>query len=121
MKMADDMKKIMVPIIRIFGSTASGQKCCLHVHNVYPHFYIKLSDDFIEKHKDLKSWLIAFEECCELKLRDAKTHPDKCIVICSNIILIDINVYSSKSDGSDYIRMNIDKATTKHSKYISHV
>lgn len=36
-------------------------------------------------------------------------------------IYVDINVYSSKSDGSDYIRMNIDKATTKHSKYISHV
>jgi len=30
-----------VPILRIFGVTKYGQKCCIHIHQVYPYFYIK--------------------------------------------------------------------------------
>ncbi|XP_036331979.1 uncharacterized protein LOC118743430 [Rhagoletis pomonella] len=29
-----------VPIIRVFGSSADGRKTCMHVHGVFPYFYI---------------------------------------------------------------------------------
>ncbi|XP_037953294.1 DNA polymerase zeta catalytic subunit [Teleopsis dalmanni] len=29
-----------VPIIRIFGANANGQKSCMHIHGVFPYFYI---------------------------------------------------------------------------------
>lgn len=30
-----------VPVIRAYGATRHGQRCCLHVHNVFPYLYIE--------------------------------------------------------------------------------
>lgn len=29
-----------VPVLRIFGPNASGQKCCLHLHGIFPYLYV---------------------------------------------------------------------------------
>jgi DNA polymerase elongation subunit (family B) len=33
------------PIIRIFGTTYRGQKCCLNIHNYFPYFYVEITND----------------------------------------------------------------------------
>ncbi|KAI8975441.1 hypothetical protein BDF20DRAFT_914372 [Mycotypha africana] len=52
-----DQKLANVPVLRIFGSTKAGQKACVHIHQVYPYFYVPFSipaecttEEEIQKH-----------------------------------------------------------------------
>ena len=41
-----------VPVIRVYGCTPGGQKICLHVHQVYPYFYVRYDDDLPDENLD---------------------------------------------------------------------
>lgn len=40
-----DRKIKQTTILRIFGSTFRGQKCCLNIHNYFPYFFIEINND----------------------------------------------------------------------------
>jgi DNA polymerase zeta len=35
-----------VPILRVFGPTPGGQSVCLHLHHIFPYFFLRLPPDF---------------------------------------------------------------------------
>lgn len=104
MKNKSENIQYYVPIIRIFGIALSGQKCCLHIHNVFPYFYIKINKEIIMK-GDLNGWIKIFEENCEFKLNDYSKNPQKYG-----------NVYTGKSDKNDIVEpdKNENKKIVKH-------
>ena len=37
----DNSSQHLVPIIRVYGISSIGKKTCVHIHQVYPYFYIE--------------------------------------------------------------------------------
>lgn len=42
------------PIIRIFGKASTGASCCLHLHQIYPYFYVEYVEDMSPEHGVLR-------------------------------------------------------------------
>lgn len=42
-----------VPVLRIFGSSSTGQAACVHVHQVYPYFYVEYPGKLDPRHGEI--------------------------------------------------------------------
>lgn len=40
-----------VPVLRLFGTTGLGQKCCMHVHNAFPYLFVLYPETHIDKNE----------------------------------------------------------------------
>lgn len=57
---SDLYKEPKVPVIRVFGSTETGQKVCAHIHGAFPYLYIEYEGS-LDPHEGLS---LLNSECC---------------------------------------------------------
>ena len=46
----DNSSLPQVPILRIFGSSSTNQTTCVHVHQVYPYFFVEYTGNLNQRH-----------------------------------------------------------------------
>ena len=39
-----------VPVLRIFGPSSTGKTACVHIHQVYPYFFVEYTGNLNHRH-----------------------------------------------------------------------
>ncbi|RXW22946.1 hypothetical protein EST38_g2913 [Candolleomyces aberdarensis] len=101
-----------VPVIRIYGTSSTGQKTCLHVHQVYPYCYIDYGGSL--KPRDVKSYiknlLRSLNHAVALSLKRSPDSP-KSRYIRGIILVKGIHFYGFHSSYSPFLKIMISDPT----------
>ncbi|XP_038059014.1 DNA polymerase zeta catalytic subunit-like [Patiria miniata] len=60
-----------VPVLRVFGATPLGQKTCLHIHGVFPYFYVKCGPQEFATDKDLRQFATSLDLALQVAMGKA--------------------------------------------------
>ena len=88
-----------VPVIRIYGASSFGETACVHVHQVYPYFFVEYLDELVHDHgMELPDHLITCLKCQNSRAlrRNISTiiEPCPCAILKTESRLASFAVYS---------------------------
>ncbi|KRX27877.1 DNA polymerase zeta catalytic subunit, partial [Trichinella nelsoni] len=63
-------KTTWVPVLRIFGLCSNGTKCCVHVHGVFPYFFVQSPED-----DPCSKWLSEFKRLLNFQIKNQMQTP----------------------------------------------
>lgn len=52
-----------VPVIRVFGTTETGQKACAHIHGAFPYLYIEYDGILAQDEGELSKLKLFWTHC----------------------------------------------------------
>lgn len=119
----DNSSLSRVPIIRIYGASSAGQKACVHIHQVYPYFFIeytaKLTPDngtycSLSGHTRLTLFQLVHRYITKLSLSlnhaialSLKRNPSKSQYIRAIILVKGVHFYGFHSSYTPFLKIHL--------------
>ncbi|KAI0275058.1 hypothetical protein BC834DRAFT_965498 [Gloeopeniophorella convolvens] len=96
------------PVLRIYGASSVGKKCCLHIHQVYPYFFVeylgKMSPDSVSRYIAKLTHSLNYAIAVSLK-RDPQAPKSRFV---RGIVLVKgIHFYGFSSSYSPFLKVHL--------------
>ncbi|KAF6766026.1 hypothetical protein DFP72DRAFT_4246 [Ephemerocybe angulata] len=101
-----------IPVIRIYGNSSTGQKTCLHVHQVYPYFYVDYAGSL--KPQDVRRYIRSLVQSINHAVAlSMKRNPDspKSRYLRGIILVKGVHFYGFHSSYSPFLKVLIADPT----------
>lgn len=102
----DNSSLSRLPIIRVYGASSAGQKACVHIHQVYPYFFIeytaKVTPDSV--HRYITKLSLSLNHAIALSLR---RNPSKSQYIRAIILVKGVHFYGFHSSYTPFLKIHL--------------
>ncbi|PAA46056.1 hypothetical protein BOX15_Mlig012441g1, partial [Macrostomum lignano] len=94
-----------VPVLRVFGSTPAGRKCCTHVHGVFPYFYVPFEGCSGPRADFLKAFAASLDKAINIAVRRSSSSTVM-HVFCINVVL-GRSFYGFHANESEFMKIHM--------------
>ncbi|KAF9568379.1 hypothetical protein CPC08DRAFT_402859 [Agrocybe pediades] len=95
-----------VPVLRIFGTSSAGKKACVHIHQVYPYFFVEYKGDIEPRHvkRYISKLFCSLNHAIALSLK-RNPHSSKSQFIRAILLVKGVHFYGFHSSYSPFLKI----------------